>query len=628
MSMIPCRACLAKAIGVVLWMTIAVGPVSGATPGAPELRVDVQFEWDAALFKLVSAANRDKLTAAAVDKLTELLLPQAGKWNLVREPGPQHELLINVGDLVDARDGRATLVLEMNLNAFGEPLMKKMRTGQRRAATNSVAKIRGYMDTELALALADASAAIASKLNTQFIAIEGGLGKKTTIHYTVAPQPGLPEFWPDRLRRVWDDGTSGVRSKHANTNDYTDTVYFDGPGRSFRSSLFPVPKSSTRERTDGLQATSMCVRATERLDPSSEGLLEGTLNCPMTGSCSLVSADPDGWLAGCNGAGISALWDWLSFPSAHASTAQGVWSAASLETLVRRTRAGDIPELGFTVFQLSADSEGLPRADGYRVAIFANNVPVQIDGVPPEKTIFPFDPAYGFSHQFPLETLNFYGGDQGCDHLEVEITFTLEGEPVGDPVRLARPYVALRDAPEAEFETTAGTFRWSGQYVHPPGDEWQLFLDSGGYAFGNAAERDKLLRWLQRVRSAFHGLGWTVPADVLGWTHTEEPGVLVGVMRPPLQEVINRPGYYGYGVTVGVMRPSGKTQMVFPKAAAYRLAEYIGNKAADANAGELSGRQRWLVRNKLKVMQDPGRAYLRRNRRGYDVEPLPWVCAP
>ncbi|NQW01313.1 MAG: hypothetical protein HQ483_16530 [Rhodospirillales bacterium] len=624
------------------WLTavslfaFASGPSMAS--GLPFLEVAVVLDPGASLFESLNENQRKAIISTLNDNLKNWVLKHIRKWQAVADLEAENRLIVSISDLDDLdSENMASLVLQIEMTAFGDVILEQTYFAMtKRPVTNVVSAATKFLGIDLELALGKHRELIKADLANAFAQIEDGLGTTTDLVYAISPLPSSYEYWPNRVRRVWKNGRSEVRKKVTGTQYVSDTAYFDHPGMVVSGTLFGVPKGSRikSELLDGKKGTEFCV---QRTGVETIAAARADLSCVLGKVCQLTSAQPTGWFRQCE-----TEQTWLEyfkgFPvrSAHASETRNIWSAASLETLIERSRAGDNPKLGFTVFEIKSDGLDIDGVDGYSIALQSNAVPIWVDGIQPEKLIYPFKSGTSFNHQFSLETLNFSGKKNGCDTITAKITFVKEGLPIGKSVILRRPYAALRDAVRVPIDT----FSWEGRYVHPQkDDEYQIFVDSASFARKDHARQKQVLDWLRRSQQAISALNWKIPPGAYGAEDTERQGLVVGVMRPPLQPVINDPGKFGYGISIGVKRPSGQVQMVFPKErTARRLALFLSDLAkkeldsladqsppGDAKARRAWNHKIWVLKNRLVPMGNPN-VYVRRNRRADGVAPLKWVC--
>lgn len=217
------------------------------------------------------------------------------------------------------------------------------------------------------------------------------------------------------------------------------------------------------------------------------------------------------------------------------------WSVPSLTTLRQMT---DRQRVGYTEFSIkSSPIPGTGNADSLRYTIFANGLPLYIDGRPPEDMFARFNAAAGLDFSFGLENLSFSGADGGCENIDAQLEFLSRGQLVKQ-VRLSRHYAALRDAATEQVASSDGLkFAWSGRYVKPKNeDRAEIFVVSTTDI--NEASRAKAS---------------------IGKAHLSYDGMeVVGVMRPPLNKPV-------YGVVIGLRQSTGQIKFTFDVGYANRV---------------------------------------------------------
>jgi hypothetical protein len=223
------------------------------------------------------------------------------------------------------------------------------------------------------------------------------------------------------------------------------------------------------------------------------------------------------------------------------------WSVPSLMTLRQMT---DRQRAGYTEFTIkSSPIPGTQNANLLRYTIFANGLPLYIDGRPPEDMYARFDASAGLDFSFGLENLSFSGADQGCENIDAQLEF-LSGGQLIKQVRLSRRYAALRDAATEQVASSDGMkFDWAGRYVKPKNeDRAEVFVISTSDI--NEASRAKAS---------------------IGKAHLSYDGMeVVGVMRPPLDKPI-------YGVVIGLRQPTGQVKFTFDVGYANKVLAWAKN---------------------------------------------------
>lgn len=217
------------------------------------------------------------------------------------------------------------------------------------------------------------------------------------------------------------------------------------------------------------------------------------------------------------------------------------WSVPSLMTLRQMT---DRQRVGYTEFTIKSNpTPGTQNADLLRYTIFANGLPLYIDGRPPEDMYAKFDASAGLDSSFGLDNLSFSGADQGCENVAVQLEFLSGGRPIKQ-VQLSRRYAALRDAAAEQAASSDGMkFVWTGRYVKPKNeDRAEVFVISTRDI--NEAVRAKLS--IEKVHLSYDGM------DV------------IGVIRPPLDKPV-------YGVVIGLRQSMGQIKFNFDLGYANRV---------------------------------------------------------
>lgn len=272
------------------------------------------------------------------------------------------------------------------------------------------------------------------------------------------------------------------------------------------------------------------------------------LDCREGASCELHRASPR-WLQAC--AAPAPKTARLSWPFAGAWAADGAqrWNVPTVRTLDEHRES--MKGVGYTIFEFETDAFRDPRIWAVEVAVRANGVAVDEDGLRAEQRPVANDPAKPFRYRFALEPLDFAGMHAGCEAIELVLRPRLKDGGRGEALRAVLPYVALRDSPGASVALGHGTLRWSAAYTKPP-REWshEAFIASMAYTAaagpaGQQAARDAALA----TKRAF---------DALGLRHDGQP--VVAVIRPPLEHGTGR---YAYGVTAGLVTATGQVRFTF-----------------------------------------------------------------
>ncbi len=352
---------------------------------------------------------------------------------------------------------------------------------------------------------------------------------------------------------------------------FIDEVELPRVGHSYQANLHMEPLTGNNNGNSGT-ITKLCLRAAGQLG-GGESLVE--LRCPYGGDCALKNpAEARRWVRQC---GPRSGWRWpVLIGAAHAqpsSAKRNIWYAPSLKTLRERRRSGDILGVGYTVFTLQADRLPSLNADAFTYQISVNGTPVQISGMPPKALVQSLDPEFGFELQFGLENHYFRGKQLGCDVIGVELIFLRDGEPVGQPMKLKRPYIALRDADPYLDRNWRYPFTWTGRYKMPRANwEYELFVGEDNFnwippearADIQPAVLEKALRSQRRLEKRMQwNRQWIDKVRIPGPSNTR----LVGVLRPPLTI---KPGdgvkRLAYGIALGLEDlTSGQVFFTFTK---------------------------------------------------------------
>ena len=286
------------------------------------------------------------------------------------------------------------------------------------------------------------------------------------------------------------------------------------------------------------------------------------LDCAESGSCTLHFPSPK-WLETCppDAVKTSAVGFSLISP-VHAAPNERRWSVPSASTLAAHKE--QLSGVGYTLFSIETDALRDPAVIGVEIDIRVNGVPIYEDGVAPALRPAANDPSKPFTHTFALESLDFVGAQAGCEAIVLTLRPRLAGgQAGGEPLRATLPYVALRDAPRESMPFGKGTLTWSARYVVPP-DEWshEAFITSVTYAMGggDTAAADARNR-VEALKQAF---------DALHLSYRQRP--MVGVIRPPLTLNGN---VLAYGLTAGVVQPSGQVRFTFSNAEAEAIAQEL-----------------------------------------------------
>jgi hypothetical protein len=301
-----------------------------------------------------------------------------------------------------------------------------------------------------------------------------------------------------------------------------------------------------------------CLKRPATLEPSNEQHVH--LDCDESNACKLHFPSPK-WLEPCPVEEIKTTRSFSLLPLAHAADAPPRWSVPSAKTLA--TYKDQMKGVGYTLVSIETDALRDPAAIGVEVDVRVNGVPVLEDGLLPALRPVPYDPSQPFRHSYALESLNFEGAQAGCEAIVLTLRPRLANGKTGEPLRVTLPYVALRDAPQKSVPFGTGRLTWSARYV-VPAVEWSheafiasiSFAASGGEAAA-AAARERVVA----LKRDF---------DRLALTYQGRP--LVGVIRPPLTLSGDM---LAYGLTTGVVQPSGQVRFTFSPQEANAIADTL-----------------------------------------------------
>jgi len=323
-----------------------------------------------------------------------------------------------------------------------------------------------------------------------------------------------------------------------------------------------------------------CLKRPAALEPSTDQHVH--LDCDESNSCKLHFPSPK-WLEPCPVEEIRTSRSFSLLPLAHAADAPRRWSVPSAKTLaVYKDRMQGV---GYTLVSIETDALRDPAIIGVEVDVRVNGVPVLEDGLTASLRPVPHDPAKPFRHSYALESLDFEGAQAGCEAIVLTLRPRLANGKTGEPLSVTLPYVALRDAPGSQKPFGKGTLSWSAKYVVPAG-EWshEAFISSVSYSTsgGDAAAAAARERAVALKRDF----------DRLGLTHKGRP--LVAVIRPPLTLTGDK---LAYGLTTGVVQPSGQVRFTFSPQDANALGDaLLAARKDNAAAQRVINREKYIYR--------------------------------
>lgn len=356
------------------------------------------------------------------------------------------------------------------------------------------------------------------------------------------------------------------------------TGYPDG-SEQLQGTLARELRRSSLLETPG--AARFCLKRPATLEPSSDQHVH--LDCVENDACKLHFPSPK-WLELCAADTPKTTRLFGLMPLAHAADTTRRWSVPSAKTLA--AHAGELKGVGYTLFNLDTDVFRDPAVIGVEVDVRVNGVAILEDGLAPSLRPVPNDPAKPFRHSFALESLDFEGAQAGCEAIVLTLRAVLAGGKTATAPSVATlPYVALRDAPAQSVALGKGTLNWSARYV-VPADEWshEAFITSVGYAAsaGETAAASARQRAVQLKRDF----------DRLGLRFQGRP--LVAVIRPPLTLSGDR---LAYGVTAGVVQPSGQVRFTFSAQEAHAIGDtMLAARAASAPAKRVIDAQKYVYK--------------------------------
>jgi hypothetical protein len=237
-----------------------------------------------------------------------------------------------------------------------------------------------------------------------------------------------------------------------------------------------------------------------------------------------------------------------------------VWSVPSLESLLERRNTRDLRD-GFTTFTLRSPAGIAADADGIGIDLAVDDTPVLIGGVPVDLRVVPFERGRPFELKFALQNLNFNGRYAGCDHIDVKLVFSKQGEPADPVIPLQLRYAALRDVANTNIATDYGPITWTAKYevargANAAGTDWRVFVRSA---------RPSQIGQLQQVQKEIDQLG-------LVYRDGDRPTKVVAVLRPPL---VN-----SAGIALGLLQDTGQIRFTFTQGEAERLKGFVVQQQA------------------------------------------------
>lgn len=323
-----------------------------------------------------------------------------------------------------------------------------------------------------------------------------------------------------------------------------------------------------------------CLKRPAALEPSTDHHVH--LDCDESNSCKLHFPSPK-WLEPCPVEELKTSRAFSLLPMAHAADTAQRWSVPSAKTLA--VYKEQMQGVGYTLVSIETDALRDPAIIGVEVDVRVNGVPVLEDGLSAALRPLPNDPSMPFRHSYALESLEFEGAQAGCEAIVLTLRPRLANGKTGEPLSVTLPYVALRDAPGKQVPFGKGTLSWSAKYVVPAA-QWshEAFITSVSYSTsgGDAAGAEARARAVD-LKKDF---------DRLGLTHQGRP--LVAVIRPPLTLSGDK---LAYGLTTGVVRPSGQVRFTFSPQDENALGEALLSARKDnAAAQRVINREKYIYK--------------------------------
>ena len=328
---------------------------------------------------------------------------------------------------------------------------------------------------------------------------------------------------------------------------YQEYVDFPAENAHFYARMVRTVTTSEASNHPLNPVTEVCFK--RKPEPPGNGApLEVRLNCPEGKRCSTDADDP-GWAEMCSSEGDwTRLFRLVPVVYADSSLPAPGWKVPSLDTLRKMT---DRERVGYTEFTIkSAQLGALNDAETVQYLIKVNGSPLYVDGWAPEDMLIPFDAARAFEFSFGLENLSFSGADDGCEDIELGLSFR-QRDRVIKQILISRKYAALRDAnPEAVKAQDGTTFTWSGKYVKPNHeDKTELFVLSTT----DLREAKSVKTRIDAAKLVYNGMG------------------IVGVLRPPLDNT-------KFGIVVGLRQPTGQIRFTYDTLFGQNLRAWIASQ--------------------------------------------------
>lgn len=347
---------------------------------------------------------------------------------------------------------------------------------------------------------------------------------------------------------------------------YQVDIPYPSDGEIIKGTIAPEIKGQARLTTELPTFTPLCLRR-----PPSFPQVKADYDlfeCTEGGQCR-TGVISTGWLTACSNAdsgeripaspALPIRHAAFRFAALDGGAVERRWVVPSLQSLTERNSEG----VGYTIFTLSTEAFRGREVLGVEVNVRVNGTRVDEDGLPPEMRPIANDPERPFTHSFALQSLDFQGGQGGCDEIKVGLTPVYKGGGKGEQRDAILSYAALRDVEERQTRLGDGQLIWRASYITPE-REWRHYPIVHSYAYSvkdanqaaavaSAAEDDK--RWLDQQGFSYKGQR------------------VVGVVRPP--RTIQPNGTAAFGLAVGLLQETGQIRFTFPEADARSIADFM-----------------------------------------------------
>lgn len=131
------------------------------------------------------------------------------------------------------------------------------------------------------------------------------------------------------------------------------------------------------------------------------------------------------------------------------------------------------PAVGHTEFEVTLPASLATTYRSYSFSVRANGIPVLVDGFTPDEMQIALSPSDS-TLEFGLENLDFAGGKNGCERIDLELSLTPATKAPVSRFGMWREYIALRAADAVKKKGPGGTpITWSGTF-YPGADRREL----------------------------------------------------------------------------------------------------------------------------------------------------------